>query len=111
MTDNQESFIIESSQNMKKNDKESFIGTGQNLKDEESSITTDITDALEMDMSIFVIFFIFFIFLFFIFFRLSKIGNPYLVMVLMAIIIPLCCCFYNARCYNKRTATITEPND
>ena len=50
MTDNQESFIIESSQNMKKNDKESFIGTGQNLKDEESSITTDITDALEMDV-------------------------------------------------------------
>ena len=50
MTDNQESFIIESSQNMKKNDKESFIGTGQKLKDEESSITIDITDALEMDV-------------------------------------------------------------
>lgn len=42
--------MIESSQNMKKNDKESFIGTGQILKDEESSITTDITDALEMDV-------------------------------------------------------------
>jgi hypothetical protein len=48
--DDEESFIIESSQNMKKNDKESFIGTGQNLKDEESSITTDKTDALEMDV-------------------------------------------------------------
>ena len=48
--DDEESFIIESSQNMKKNDKESFIGTGQILKDEESSITTDITDPLEMDV-------------------------------------------------------------
>ena len=48
--DDEESFIIESSQHMKKNDKESFIGTGQILKDEESSITTDITDPLEMDV-------------------------------------------------------------
>ena len=48
--DDEESFIIESSQHMKKNDKESFIGTGQILKDGESSITTDITDPLEMDV-------------------------------------------------------------
>ena len=123
---------VEIDMDMKKKEDESF-GTKKNLKDAES-IRTGITDALEIDMEMETdndpndlkcgdlfemgceivhsfLFFVFFLSLYtFIFYRLSKIGDPYLVMVLMAIITTLCC-FCCARYHDIRRATITEPND